>query len=136
MIDDKLAVSLAGIQSGARTPELRLLYETAPIGLAFLTPDCRYQQINRRLCEICGISVDDHIGRSVRETVPQVAEQVENIVQTILRTGNSITGIEVQRPATGRRKRRTRLDYQLVSSYCDRWQHPRYQRRIRRDYRT
>ena len=103
MIDDKPAVSLAGIQSGARTPELRLLYETAPIGLAFLTPDCRYQQINRRLCEICGISVDDHIGRSVRETVPQVAEQVENIVQTILRTGNSITGIEVhgQRPDGG-----------------------------------
>jgi PAS domain S-box-containing protein len=81
-------------------PELRLLYETAPIGLAFLTPDCRYQLINRHLCEICGLSVADHIGRSVRETVPQVADQVENIVQTILRTGNSITGIEVsgQRP--------------------------------------
>ena len=81
-------------------PELRLLYETAPIGLAFLTPDCRYQLINRHLCEICGLSVADHIGRSVRETVPQVAEQVEKIVQTILRTGNSITGIEVsgQRP--------------------------------------
>ena len=84
-------------------PELRLLYETAPIGLAFLTPDCRYQLVNRHLCEICGVSVDDHIGRSVRETVPQVAEQVENIVQTILRTGNSITGIEVsgQRPDGG-----------------------------------
>ena len=107
MIDDKLAVSLAGIRSGAQTPELRLLYETAPIGLAFLTPDCRYQQINRRLCEICGISVDDHIGRSVRETVPQVAEQVENIVQTILRTGKSITGIEVrgQRPDGGNAER-------------------------------
>jgi len=107
MIDDKPAVSLVGIQSGARTPELRLLYETAPIGLAFLTPDCRYQQINRRLCEICGISVDDHIGRSVRETVPQVAEQVENIVQTILRTGNPITGIEVsgQRPDGGNAER-------------------------------
>ena len=85
---------------GAQTPEFRLLYETAPVGLAFLTPDCRYQLINRHLCEICGLSVDDHIGRSVRETVPQLAEQVENIVQTILRTGNSITGIEVsgQRP--------------------------------------
>ena len=84
-------------------PELRLLYETAPVGLAFLTPDCRYQLINRHLCEICGISVDGHIGRSVRETVPQVAEQVENIVQTILRTGKSITGIEVsgQRPDGG-----------------------------------
>jgi PAS domain S-box-containing protein len=98
-----LANSSAGAGSGDRTPEFRLLYETAPVGLAFLTPDCRYQLINRHLCEICGLSVDDHIGRSVRETVPQVAEQVENIVQAILRTGNSITGIEVsgQRPDGG-----------------------------------
>ena len=84
-------------------PELQLLYETAPIGLAFLTPDCRYLQINRHLTEICGISVEDHIGRSVRETVPQVADQVEHIVEAILRTGQSITGIEVsgQRPDGG-----------------------------------
>ncbi len=83
-----------------RPPELQLLYETAPIGLAFLSPDCRYLQINQHLTEICGISVADHIGRSVRDTVPQVADQVEHIVQTILRTGESITGIEVngQRP--------------------------------------
>src|SRR6186997_3034731 len=90
-----LADSSADAGSGTRTPDFRLLYETAPIGLAFLTPDCRYQLINQHLCEICGLSVDDHIGRSVRETVPQVAEQVESIVQTILRTGNSITGIEL-----------------------------------------
>ena len=93
--------------SEARAPELRLLYETAPIGLAFLTPDCRYLQINRHLTEICGISVADHIGQSVRDTVPQVADQVENIVQTILQTGNSITGIEVngQRPDGGNAER-------------------------------
>jgi PAS domain S-box-containing protein len=88
-------------------PELQLLYETAPIGLAFLTPDCRYLQINRHLTEICGISVADHIGRSVRETVPQVADQVEHIVTTILQTGQSITGIEVsgQRPDGGNAER-------------------------------
>jgi PAS domain S-box-containing protein len=93
---------LAALFSERRQQEskLRLIYETAPVGLAFLAPDCRYQQINRHLTEICGISVADHIGRSIRDTVPQVAEQVENIVQTILRTGEPITGIEVngQRP--------------------------------------
>jgi PAS domain S-box-containing protein len=87
--------------------ELRLLYENAPIGLAFLTPDCHYQQINRHLTEICGISIADHIGRSVRDTVPQVAEQVEHIVATILQTGEPITGIEVngQRPDGGNAER-------------------------------
>jgi PAS domain S-box-containing protein len=82
------------------SPELQLIYETAPIGLAFLSTDCRYVMINKHLTEICGISIADHIGRSVRETVPQVAEQVEHLVQTILRTGEPLTGIEIngQRP--------------------------------------
>ena len=40
----------------------------------------RYLMINQHLTEICGTSIDDHLGRSVRETVPQVAEQVEQIV--------------------------------------------------------
>ena len=39
-------------------PALQLIYDTAPIGLAFLSPDCRYLQINQRLTEICGISVE------------------------------------------------------------------------------
>jgi PAS domain S-box-containing protein len=83
-----------------QSPELQLIYDTAPIGLACLSTDCRYLQINRRLTEICGISVAEHIGRSVRETVPQVAEQVEKIVQTVLQTGKPVTDIEVngQRP--------------------------------------
>src|SRR5215472_17514629 len=79
-----------------RLPELQLIYDTAPVGLAFLSLDCRYVQINQRLTEICGISVADHIGRSVRETVPAVADQVEAIVQAILRTGEPVTGIEVR----------------------------------------
>src|SRR5262249_10326817 len=84
----------------AHSTELKSIYRTAPIGLAFLNTDCRYVMINQHLTEICGISIENHIGRSVRETVPQVADQVEQIVQTILRTGEPVTGIEVngQRP--------------------------------------
>jgi PAS domain S-box-containing protein len=84
----------------AESPELASIYRGAPIGLAFLSTDCRYVMINQRLTEICGVSIEDHIGRSVRDTVPQVADQVEQIVQAILRTGEPITGIEVngQRP--------------------------------------
>jgi PAS domain-containing protein len=42
---------------------LQLIYDTAPIGLACLSLDCRYLQINQRLTEICGISVESHLGR-------------------------------------------------------------------------
>jgi PAS domain S-box-containing protein len=76
-------------------PALQLIYDTAPIGLAFLSPDCRYLQINQRLTEICGISVEDHLGRSVRDCVPALADSVENIVRSIMQTGEPVTGIEV-----------------------------------------
>ena len=91
---------------------LQLIYETAPIGLAFLSPDCRYVMINEHLTEICGLPIADHIGRLVRETVPQVAEQVEQLVGTIVRTGEPITGVEVhgQRP-DGSNKDRVWITY-------------------------
>jgi PAS domain S-box-containing protein len=81
-------------------PTLQLIYDTAPIGLAFLSPDCRYLQINHRLTDICGISVEGHLGRYVRDCVPALADAVEAIVQSIMRTGDPVTGIEVtgQRP--------------------------------------
>jgi PAS domain S-box-containing protein len=76
-------------------PALQLIYDTAPIGLACLSPDCRYLQINQRLTEICGISVEDHLGRTVRDCVPALAEAVEEIVRSIMESGEPVTGIEV-----------------------------------------
>jgi PAS domain S-box-containing protein len=78
-----------------RPPTLQLIYDTAPIGLAFLSPDCRYLEINQRLTEICGISVEDHLGRSVRDCVPALADAVEAIVRSIMDTGEPVIGIEV-----------------------------------------
>ncbi len=94
-------------------PALQLIYETAPIGLAFLTPDCRYLQINKHLTEICGISVADHIGRTVRETVPRVADDVEALVRTIVRTGEPITGVQVR----GQRSDHGNDDHVWVTSW-------------------
>jgi PAS domain S-box-containing protein len=76
-------------------PALQLIYDTAPIGLACLSLDCRYLQINQRLTEICGISIEGHLGRSVRDCVPALADSVEQIVRSIMKTGEPVIGIEV-----------------------------------------
>jgi PAS domain S-box-containing protein len=76
-------------------PALQLIYDTAPIGLAFLSPDCRYLQINQRLTEICGISIEGHLGRTVRDCVPALASSVEAIGRSIMETGEPVTDIEV-----------------------------------------
>ena len=76
-------------------PALQLIYDTAPIGLACLSLDCRYLRINQRLTEICGISIEGHLGRSVRDCVPALADSVERIVRSIMETGEPVIGIEV-----------------------------------------
>jgi PAS domain S-box-containing protein len=89
------AVKPSSVVLFPQQPALQLIYDTAPIGLACLSPDCRYLQINQRLTEICGISVEDHLGRSVRDCVPALADAVEGIVGSIMQTGEPVTGIEV-----------------------------------------
>jgi PAS domain S-box-containing protein len=91
----KTTATKSSVMLFPQQPALQLIYDTAPIGLAFLSPDCRYLQINQRLTEICGISVEDHLGRSVRDCVPALADAVEDIVRSIMRTGEPVTGIEV-----------------------------------------
>ena len=76
-------------------PAVQSIYDTAPIGLACLSPDCRYLQINQRLTEICGISVENHLGRFVRDCVPALADAVEKIVRSIMETGQPVVGVEV-----------------------------------------
>jgi PAS domain S-box-containing protein len=92
---DVAAVKSSSVVLFPQQPALQLIYDTAPIGLAFLSPDCRYLQINQRLTEICGISVEDHLGRSVRDCVPALADAVEGIVRSIMNTGEPVIGIEV-----------------------------------------
>jgi PAS domain S-box-containing protein len=92
-------------------PALQLIYDTAPIGLAFLSPDCRYMQINQRLTEICGLSVDDHLGRSVRDCVPALADAVEGIVRSIMKTGEPVIGIEVAGQRADQNEERSWVTY-------------------------
>lgn len=92
-------------------PALQLIYDTAPIGLAFLSPDCRYVQINQRLTEICGISIEGHLGRTVRECVPALADSVEAIVRSIMETGQPVTGVEVAGQRANENENRAWITY-------------------------
>jgi PAS domain S-box-containing protein len=49
----------------------------------------------------------------VRETVPQVAAQVESLVQTIIRTGEPVTGVEVR----GQRADRSNADHIWITNW-------------------
>jgi PAS domain S-box-containing protein len=74
---------------------LNLLMDTAPVGLAFWDTELRYVRINERLAEMNGPSVEQHLGRAVREVLPGLADTLEPIFRQVLETGQPVVDLEV-----------------------------------------
>jgi PAS domain S-box-containing protein len=75
--------------------EIEAIYQTAPIGLTIFDRDLRYVRINQRLAEMNGIDIDDHIGRTMREIVPTVADENEPLLYSIFATGEALLNLEI-----------------------------------------
>lgn len=75
--------------------EIEAIYQSAPIGLNVLDTDLRFLRINQRLAEINGLSVEAHIGRTVRELFPDLADTVEQLLRPILETGEALLNVEI-----------------------------------------
>jgi PAS domain S-box-containing protein len=76
--------------------QIEAIYATAPVGLCFLDREKRYLQMNERLAEINGLSVSEHIGRTISEILPEIAEIQEPIFEQVLQTGMPILDVEVR----------------------------------------
>lgn len=74
--------------------EIEAIYKTAPIGLTVLDRHLRYVRINERLAEMNGVSATDHLGKTVREVVPNLGEQVEEQLRSVLE-GETVWGLEL-----------------------------------------
>jgi PAS domain S-box-containing protein len=99
-----------------RLAQLQAIYDGAPVGLSFLDRNLCYVSINRRLAEMNGIPVADHIGRSVKEMYPQWFSNYEPYLRRALQ-GEAITGVEVPRPS----RRRDQPDITTLVSYQPAW---------------
>ncbi|MCA1604243.1 MAG: PAS domain-containing protein, partial [Acidobacteria bacterium] len=75
--------------------ELETLYRTAPIGIALVDRDLRFLRINEKLAEIDGVPVDTHIGHTLREVVPGVADTIEPLYRRVIETGKPVTSFEI-----------------------------------------
>ncbi|MEC4892472.1 MAG: PAS domain S-box protein [Oscillatoria sp. PMC 1051.18] len=75
--------------------EIEAIYQTAPIGLNVLDRDLRFVRINQHLAKINGLNVEAHLGRTVRELLPDIADTVEELLHFILETGEPLLNIEI-----------------------------------------
>ena len=75
--------------------EIESIYQTAPVGMAVLDTELRFVRINQKLAEINGLSIDDHLGRSVRELLPDLADEAEPQLRQVLQTGEPALNVEI-----------------------------------------
>jgi PAS domain S-box-containing protein len=86
-ITDTKALEATRLEQNAR---LRATYESAPVGLCLVDHDLRYLEVNSRLAEINGASVQQHLGRTMREVIPDIADFLEPIYRQVLETGEPV----------------------------------------------
>jgi two-component system, LuxR family, sensor kinase FixL len=75
--------------------QLATIYHSAPIGLAFVDTQLRYVSINDYLAEINGRPADAHLGRTVREVLPHLADTIEPLYRRVIETGQPLMDVEI-----------------------------------------
>lgn len=97
-VTEREAAADALRQSEARyrrqAAELELIYRTAPIGLCVLDTQLRYVHINEHLAELNRLPVEEHLGKTIRETLPEMADRAEPLLRRVLETGEPVLDFE------------------------------------------
>jgi len=78
-----------------RLADVDVLCDSIPVGLAILDTQGRYLRVNRRLAELNGVPVSEHLGRSMRDVIPNLDGAAEAILRRVIETGEPIRNAEI-----------------------------------------
>jgi PAS domain S-box-containing protein len=78
--------------------KLESLLAASPIGIAFVDRDLRFLRINDAHAAINGVPAGAHLGRTVREVLPAVADAFESLLRGVIETGQPALNLEVPLP--------------------------------------
>jgi PAS domain S-box-containing protein len=81
-------------QARRQLAQVEAIYAAAPVGLCVVDTDLRFLSINERLAEIDGRSVEEHMGRTVREVIPELIDAVEPALRRVIETGEPALNVE------------------------------------------
>ena len=84
-----------------RERQLQSFFQAATAGLALFDKDLRYVQVNDTLAEMNGLSVEDHLGKTVWEVVPGIAPTAELSLQKVFASGEPVLNLELNGETRG-----------------------------------
>ena len=74
---------------------LDTLLDTAPVGFGFFDMQLRYVRLNEALAEINGLPIGQHLGRTVRDVLPDLDPRLEEAFHEVLTSGEPAVDLEV-----------------------------------------
>jgi PAS domain S-box-containing protein len=77
-----------------RLAQLQAIYDGVPAGLCFLDLGMRYLSINKRMAEMSGLSVAEHLGRRASDLFPEVFGRIEGQMRVALQ-GEPVRSLEL-----------------------------------------
>ncbi|MFA6985738.1 MAG: diguanylate cyclase [Arenimonas sp.] len=107
------ALRLSEQQVRLRLAEIEQIYRYAPVGLFIFDCDYRFQRINERMAEINGFPPAAHIGKSMWEIVPHLAEQLKELYRPVYERGEPVLDVEIH----GRTPKDPEVDRDWLASY-------------------
>ena len=72
------------------------LFDRLPVGVAILDGRLRFRHINRAMAQVNGVPAEAHIGRTVRQVLPMLADDVEPILRRVLDSGRPLPDLLVR----------------------------------------
>jgi diguanylate cyclase (GGDEF)-like protein/PAS domain S-box-containing protein len=82
-------------ESKAVLNEIEQIYRYSPVGLCFMDRDHRVVRINEHMAEINGLSASAHIGRTLGEIIPELADQITELHRPVYERGEPVLNAEI-----------------------------------------
>jgi PAS domain S-box-containing protein len=76
--------------------EIEQIYRSVPIGLCLVDRNMRFLRVNSLLASINGRPVHEHLGRSISEVIPEIADHVTSRYREVFRTGRPMVDVTVR----------------------------------------
>ncbi|HYM59119.1 MAG TPA: SpoIIE family protein phosphatase [Solirubrobacteraceae bacterium] len=92
---DETVTAGALLDARAANALLDAFYAAIPAGLAFFTPDLRFERVNQALADMNGVPVEDHLGHSLEEVLGPHAERIGGYLREVLQTRRPVVDAEV-----------------------------------------
>ncbi|WP_413163441.1 chemotaxis protein CheB [Capilliphycus salinus ALCB114379] len=75
---------------------LERLYDSSPVGLFLIDEEFRFLRVNSVMAAINNLPVEEHLGKTVSEVVPDFAEQLMPIYRQVLETETPVKNVEIE----------------------------------------